>query len=190
MQRERPRTRCCLSRAKQSAAEVRSAADRRLSKRRPVRGNAAGLVSKPTLCLCKRRDRRSLAARMRAASVAGSPATGSGTSSGRSTARSSRPGDDGGTPRAARRLMKPEKRGGQRSPRNAIRPGLRDPRMRFAFRSEHPPRHRASGCYLISGQTNRVPVSTSEDASATTSSAFVSCVVIPNAFTTLQRPPL
>ena len=55
---------------------------------------------------------------------------------------------------------------------------------------EHPPRQRASGCHLISGHTNRVPVSTNEDASATTSSAFVSCVVMPNAFTTLQRPPL
>jgi hypothetical protein len=35
-----------------------------IAKAEAVRGNAARLVSTPTRCLCKRRDRRSLAARM------------------------------------------------------------------------------------------------------------------------------
>jgi len=42
----------------------------------------------------------------------------------------------------------------------------------------------------LRGQTKRVPVSTSEVAWSTTSSAFVSWLVIPKACTTRQRPPL
>ena len=42
----------------------------------------------------------------------------------------------------------------------------------------------------ISGQTKRVPVSTSDEACATTSVALVSWVVMPPAATTRHRPPL
>ena len=63
------------------------------------------------------------------------------------------------------------------------------------FRRMAPPRREAEAArratyFLIRGQTKRVPVSTSELAAATTASAFVSCVAIPYASTTFQRPPL
>jgi hypothetical protein len=51
-----------------------------------------------------------------------------------------------------------------------LRPGRRSPPGRASVAQA-----------LISGQTKRVPVSTSEEAAATTSSAFVSWLVIPKA---------
>jgi len=68
--------------------------------------------------------------------------------------------------------------------------GQDDPPRRLPSPHLPVPRWLLVSPYGISGQTKRTPVSLNEVACATTSCAFVSWLVMPNACTTRQRPPL
>ena len=70
LQRGSGRTRRCSTPSaprralRHSGPSLRDRSQQAIAKAEAVRGNAARLVITPTLCLCKRRDRRGLAARM------------------------------------------------------------------------------------------------------------------------------